>query len=62
MYTMGTLLRFGSPEQKAKYLPQIANGSLRLQAFGVTEPTSGSGFFLFSVIFFNDHFLVPIII
>lgn len=42
MYTMGTLLRHGSPEQKAEYLPQIAAGELRLQAFGVTEPTSGS--------------------
>ncbi|NNU80157.1 acyl-CoA/acyl-ACP dehydrogenase [Halovulum dunhuangense] len=42
MYTMGTLMRHGSPEQKAKYLPQIASGDLRLQAFGVTEPTSGS--------------------
>lgn len=42
MYIMGTLLRHGSNEQKAKYLPQIASGKLRLQAFGVTEPTSGS--------------------
>lgn len=42
MYTMGTLLRHGSQEQKQKYLPQIANGALRLQAFGVTEPTSGT--------------------
>ncbi len=42
MYTMGTLLRHGSPQQKQKYLPAIAAGSLRLQAFGVTEPTSGS--------------------
>ena len=42
MYIMGTLLRYGSDEQKARYLPAIANGSLRLQAFGVTEPTSGS--------------------
>lgn len=42
MYTMGTLLRHGSPEQKARYLPGIADGSLRLQAFGVTEPTSGT--------------------
>jgi acyl-CoA dehydrogenase len=42
MYIMGTLLRHGSAEQKAKYLPAIANGSLRLQAFGVTEPTTGS--------------------
>ena len=42
MYTMGTLLRHGSDEQKAKYLPKIASGELRLQAFGVTEPTSGT--------------------
>jgi acyl-CoA dehydrogenase len=42
MYTMGTLLRHGSLEQKRQYLPRIANGSLRLQAFGVTEPTSGT--------------------
>ena len=42
MYTMGTLLRHGSAEQKQQYLPRIANGSLRLQAFGVTEPTSGT--------------------
>jgi acyl-CoA dehydrogenase len=42
MYTMGTLLRHGSQEQKAKWLPQVASGELRLQAFGVTEPTSGT--------------------
>jgi acyl-CoA dehydrogenase len=42
MYTMGTLLRHGNKEQKAKYLPKIADGSLRLQAFGVTEPNTGS--------------------
>ncbi len=42
MYTMGTVLRYGSEEQKAQYLPQIASGALRLQAFGVTEPTSGT--------------------
>ena len=42
MYTMGTLLRHGSPEQKQRYLPEIASGELRLQAFGVTEPTSGT--------------------
>src|SRR5690349_17967444 len=42
MYTMGTVLRHGSAEQKAKWLPQIADGKLRLQAFGVTEPTSGT--------------------
>jgi alkylation response protein AidB-like acyl-CoA dehydrogenase len=39
---MGTLLRHGSPEQKEKYLPAIASGALRLQAFGVTEPSSGT--------------------
>jgi len=42
MYTMGTVLRHGSPEQKSRYLPAIAAGALRLQAFGVTEPTSGT--------------------
>ena len=42
MYTMGTVLRHGSLEQKQKYLPGIASGALRLQAFGVTEPTSGT--------------------
>ena len=42
MYTMGSVLRHGSAEQKAKYLPKIASGELRLQAFGVTEPTTGS--------------------
>ena len=42
MYTMGTVLRHGSSEQKQRYLPAIAHGELRLQAFGVTEPTSGT--------------------
>ena len=42
MYTMGTILRHGSEEQKRAYLPKIASGELRLQAFGVTEPTSGT--------------------
>jgi acyl-CoA dehydrogenase len=42
MYTMGTVLRHGSEEQKRRYLPGIARGSLRLQAFAVTEPTTGS--------------------
>ena len=42
MYTMGTLLRHGSQSQKQQYLPPIARGELRLQAFGVTEPTSGT--------------------
>jgi acyl-CoA dehydrogenase len=42
MYIMGTVLRHGSPEQKRKYLPELAAGRLRLQAFGVTEPTTGT--------------------
>ena len=42
MYTMGTVLRHGSESQKQHYLPEIANGDLRLQAFGVTEPASGT--------------------
>jgi acyl-CoA dehydrogenase len=42
MYTMGALLRHGSEEQKRKWLPKIASGEIRLQAFGVTEPTAGS--------------------
>jgi len=42
MYIMGTLLRHGSLEQKERYLPRIASGELRLQAFGVTEPNAGS--------------------
>ena len=42
MYTMGTLLRHGSEEQKREYLPKIASGEVRLQAFGVTEPEAGT--------------------
>ncbi|MEN0074863.1 MAG: acyl-CoA dehydrogenase family protein [Paracraurococcus sp.] len=42
MYIMGTILKHGSPDQKKRYLPKIASGELRLQAFGVTEPTSGT--------------------
>src|SRR3954470_14197212 len=42
MYMMGTILRHGSAAQKKEYLPKIASGALRLQAFGVTEPTSGT--------------------
>ena len=42
MYIMGTILRHGSEQQKQQYLPKIATGALRLQAFGVTEPTSGT--------------------
>src|SRR4030095_2621962 len=42
MYTMGTVLRHGSAEQKQRYLPKIASGQLRLQAFGLNAPTSGT--------------------
>ncbi|MCA1738437.1 MAG: acyl-CoA/acyl-ACP dehydrogenase, partial [Actinobacteria bacterium] len=42
MYTMGTLLRHGSETQKKEYLPKVASGELRLQAFGVTEPDAGT--------------------
>src|SRR3954452_20229801 len=42
MYVMGTVLRHGNTDQKQRYLPKIATGELRLQAFGVTEPTSGT--------------------
>src|SRR6185437_3291165 len=42
MYTMGTILRHGSGAQMERYLPRIASGELRLQAFGVTEPTAGT--------------------
>ncbi|MBV8653652.1 MAG: acyl-CoA/acyl-ACP dehydrogenase, partial [Alphaproteobacteria bacterium] len=42
MYTMGTVLRHGSPAQKSQYLPKVATGELRLQAFGVTEPSAGT--------------------
>src|SRR5690625_4952377 len=42
MYTMGAILRHGNEEQKQRFLPKIASGELRLQAFGVTEPTAGS--------------------
>src|SRR6185437_7598050 len=42
MYIMGTLLRHGSVAQKAEWLPRIATGALRLQAFGVTEPSAGT--------------------
>jgi acyl-CoA dehydrogenase len=42
MYTMGTVLKHGSEDQKQRYLPEIASGKLRLQAFGVTEPSTGS--------------------
>src|SRR5215210_4501879 len=42
MYVMGTVLRHGSEDQKQRYLPGVASGELRMQAFGVTEPTSGT--------------------
>jgi acyl-CoA dehydrogenase len=42
MYTMGTILKYGSEQQKQRYLPKVASGELRLQAFGVTEPTAGT--------------------
>jgi acyl-CoA dehydrogenase len=60
IYMMGTVLRHGSPEQKQKYLPDIAAGRLRLQAFGVTEPTTGSDTTKLKTRAEkrNDHFLV----
>ncbi len=60
MYTMGTLLRHGSAQQKQRYLPGIADGSLRLQAFGVTEPTSGTdtGALKTTARLDGDHFVI----
>jgi acyl-CoA dehydrogenase len=60
MYTMGTLLRHGSEAQKLRYLPKIAAGELRLQAFGVTEPTSGTdtGALKTTARLDGDHFVV----
>ncbi|WP_296746891.1 acyl-CoA dehydrogenase family protein [Mesorhizobium sp.] len=60
MYTMGTLLRHGSEAQKQRYLPKIASGELRLQAFGVTEPTSGTdtGALKTTARLDGDHFVV----
>ena len=60
MYTMGTLLRHGSDEQKQQYLPGIADGSLRLQAFGVTEPNSGTDTTALSTMAVRDgdHYVV----
>jgi len=60
MYTMGTLLRHGSEQQKQQYLPGIAEGTLRLQAFGVTEPTSGTdtGALKTRAVRDGDHFVV----
>ena len=60
MYTMGTILKHGSPSQKKHYLPQIASGKLRLQAFGVTEPSSGTDTTRITTFAhrFDDHYLV----
>ncbi|MEM6846839.1 MAG: acyl-CoA dehydrogenase family protein [Pseudomonadota bacterium] len=60
MYTMGTILRHGSQAQKRQYLPGIASGELRLQAFGVTEPTSGTdtGALKTTAVRDGDHFVV----
>ncbi len=60
MYIMGTLLRHGSDAQKAQYLPGIASGELRLQAFGVTEPTSGTDTLALKTIAKKDgdHYIV----
>lgn len=60
MYTMGTLLRHGSEAQKQRYLPKIATGELRLQAFGVTEPSSGTdtGALKTTARLDGDHFVV----
>ena len=60
MYTMGTLLRYGSEFQKKKYLPQLASGKLRLQAFGVTEPNSGTDTLSLttSAVLSGDHYKI----
>jgi alkylation response protein AidB-like acyl-CoA dehydrogenase len=61
MYTMGTILRHGSDAQKERYLPLIANGDLRLQAFGVTEPTSGTDTLSLRTVARregNDHYVI----
>ena len=60
MYTMGTLLRHGSEEQKSTWLPQVASGELALQAFGVTEPTAGTDTTSISTtaVRQGDHYLV----
>jgi acyl-CoA dehydrogenase len=60
MYVMNTLLRHGSKEQKARYLPEIASGRLRLQAFAVTEPNSGSDTTAIetTAVRAGDHYLV----
>ena len=61
MYTMGTILRHGSDAQKERYLPLIASGELRLQAFGVTEPTSGTDTLSLRTVARregNDHYVI----
>ncbi|WP_027036550.1 acyl-CoA dehydrogenase family protein [Mesorhizobium ciceri] len=60
MYTMGTLVRHGSEAQKQRYLPKVAAGELRLQAFGVTEPSSGTdtGALKTTARLDGDHFVV----
>lgn len=60
MYTMGTILRHGSVEQKQKILPEIASGNLRLQAFGITEPTAGTDTTSISTtaVREGDHYLI----
>jgi hypothetical protein len=61
MYTMGTILRHGSKAQKERYLPLIASGELRLQAFGVTEPTSGTDTLSLRTMALregNDHYVI----
>ncbi len=60
MYTMGTLLRHGTEEQKRAYLPEIASGELRLQAFAVTEPTAGTDTTAISTtaVRTGDHYVV----
>jgi acyl-CoA dehydrogenase len=60
MYTMGTILKHGSAAQKARWLPAIARGELRLQAFGVTEPTSGTDTLSLrtTAVRRGDHFVV----
>ncbi|MER9644050.1 acyl-CoA dehydrogenase family protein [Mesorhizobium sp. M0239] len=60
MYTMGTLVRHGSEAQKQRYLPKVATGELRLQAFGVTEPSSGTdaGALKTTARLDGDHFVV----
>ncbi|MBM3513051.1 MAG: acyl-CoA dehydrogenase, partial [Alphaproteobacteria bacterium] len=60
MYTMGTVLKHGSPAQKKQWLPKIASGEIRLQAFGVTEPTSGSDTLALqtTAVKAGDHYIV----